>query len=71
MSLDSEEDYQKTIEWMQDIEFQVIVDVKNNNIEKQNKYKIKVSKEDIEKTRVHDVKSNEEVRAFFEERDKQ
>lgn len=68
---ESEEDYQKTIEWMQDIEFQVIVDVKNNNIEKQNKYKIKVSKEDIEKARVHDVKSNEEVRAFFEERDKQ
>lgn len=61
-----EEDYRNTLKWMQDIEFMVTVDVKNNNVEKQNKYKIKVAKVDIENARIHEMKSNEELQKFFD-----
>lgn len=61
-----ENDYKNTLEWMQDIEFLITLDVKNNNIEKQNRYKIKVSKEDIEQARIREKKSNEELEDFFQ-----
>lgn len=63
---DNEEDYKNTLEWMRDIEFVMTVDVKNNNIEKQNKYKITVSKNDIEQARIREKKSNEAIKDWFD-----
>jgi len=62
-----EEDYRNTLDWMQDIEFRILVDVKNNNVEKHNKYKIRVAKSDIENARVHEQESNKELQSFFKE----
>jgi len=62
----NEDDYQNTMKWMHDIEFLMTVDVKNNNVEKRNRYKIRVSKSDIEQTRIREKKNNEEFEDFFE-----
>lgn len=44
----NKEDYLKTIEWMNDIEFSLKLKTKNNNIEKNKTYKLIISKEDIQ-----------------------
>lgn len=66
---DNEDDYQNTMKWMHDIEFLMMVDVKNNNVEKRNSYKIRVSKNDIEQARIREKKSIEELEDYFNELD--
>ena len=47
----------------------MMVDVKNNNVEKRNSYKIRVSKNDIEQARIREKKSIEELEDYFNELD--
>lgn len=64
------DDYLKTMEWMNDMEFSLKLRTKNNNLEKNKSYKIVVSKSEIEVFRKKEIKSNYEVNKLLEGMDK-
>ncbi|KJS87686.1 MAG: hypothetical protein JM58_03175 [Peptococcaceae bacterium BICA1-8] len=59
------EDYLNTINWINDFEFKLIVSTRNNNIFKQEKYKIVLPIQEFNEYRIKHEKSNEELQAFF------
>jgi len=63
------EDYLNTLNWLNDFEFDLLVSTRNNNIKKQEKYKIVLPIKELNDFRIQQEKSEEELKAFFDSLD--
>lgn len=58
-------DYINTIEWLNDFEFNLLVTTRNNNIKKQEKYKIVIPIKQLNDFRIQEEKRQKELKALL------